>query len=181
MTRGATCQPAGVERRHGPAAGRRRRTVARTTLRVASPWIATRRWMEVTRLWGAHETPPFSRGAPHSCIAAEGGRIGEGRYVTPRAGERWPPWSGAATRISSHLRYGQGPARRSWVTDRVRRATSPLVGVRVAVSLELGRAAAGALASAAAGASGRAGVAPARMAAAEVARPDASGQSGLAC
>jgi len=48
------------------------------------------------------------------------------------------------------------------------------------VSLASGAAAAGALASAAAGASGRAGVAPARMAAAEVVRPDASGHSGLA-
>ena len=82
----------------------------------------------------------------------------------------------------SHLRYGQGPARRSWVTDRVGELLLPLVGVRVAVSLALGRAAAGALASAAAGAgaSGRAGVAPARMAAAEVARRGASGHSGLA-
>src|SRR5438309_10930752 len=98
--------------------------------------------------------PPLSRGAPHSCIAAEGGRIGEGRYVTPRAGERWPPWSGAATRISSHLRYGQRPARLAWLTDSAGRANSPLVGVRVAVSPTLGQAANGAVSSAAAGVAG---------------------------
>jgi len=54
----------------------------------------------------------------------------------------------------------------------------PLVGPREAVFLALGAAAAG-LASVAAGASGRAGVAPARMAA-EVARQDVSGHSDLA-
>ena len=103
------------------------------------------------------------------------------RGETPPGSLAPPSQNGGGTRC-----YRDGPRAsgggasglHSGATDRVEATSSPVV-VRVAVSLA-GRAAAGALASAGAGASGRAGVAPARMAAAEVARLDASGHSGLA-
>ena len=73
--------------------------------------------------------PPLSRGAPHSCIAAEG-RMYRRREIrdTASGGEMAALVAGAATRISSHLRIRTGAGASLLGHGSRRRATSSPCG-----------------------------------------------------